>query len=390
MASTDFRPFAFFETPTLGRDARVAHVRVILAEGRHEVAEVTVHYAIPRGVALDVWAASSSLVMPEETPVTLRWGKNSDNERRLYGYVSSKTVSGVVGNLAVQDGVVVSVTYTLLGTSMPMQSQQNRSWPAATGSYVARSVVRSHYLRPMVQKHEKVLSRAQTTQSDFRFLAALSAEIGYRLVVDQEAVYLTDPRVSLVDHSDIAAFVMSQQPGVRDTLQSFTFTEGTVDPRGDARVRRETYSYNPYTRTVARRADGVGSRVRTYAADRSSRSQSDALYRLSSQQRSDILWVGAAAIVDGDVRVRPGVPVSLHGNALGLGHEGLWMVRSCEHCLALHPTGQQLSTYQVTAALGRTRVDGLDLVDSRVALPRAKRGVTLIDGRWRAMDLGAV
>ncbi|MCC3766036.1 hypothetical protein [Streptomyces sp. UNOC14_S4] len=369
----------------------VTEVTVRLGETVHPVAEVTVAFSAPLRANIQGWLLETGRLIPEDAPVHLVYGSGPHQRSNFFGYVQSYSIATASDDTRFTQNTEVSVTYTLVGATSPLQTQTNRTWIAASPSYIARTICRDHMLAPMVQRDVGRLgARAQNAQSDWVFLRKLAAECGLRLVVDNTNVCLTDPLVSLREGREVPAFFLTKLPGIRDTVDEFRVTTGELDPASGRRTRSESFSYNPATRHLSRVVDKATSRARstTFATQLPSASQTMATRRAVSQPANAQLWVQAVARVRGDARVRPGTEVWMQGAGMGPRNTGQWMVLSAHHHLELHLNDARKSVYSLSMMVGRNRPDGLDAVPRSRVLPAPVRTV-LTQGRWRAEHTGA-
>lgn len=383
-------PVISLETPALSGRKWVTDVAVTQGESLHEVAQITVLHQMQRGASSGSgWSLDAAGVMPEGTPVSLRFG-DTIRSTPFYGYVASVAAQGSDIHQSVTATVQVPVVYTCIGPTYFMQSQSNRLWASATASYVARTLARGAGLRPQVQQSSRQFDNLpQQATSDFAFLRDLAEEVGYRMIPSGSTLAFTDPLVSLRESGE-DRLTFQYDKARTDTVKNWKSTAGQLDPLGGRRTRREGYSFNTTTGALVRVvADGTQDAVVTqYSTGRPFATQAEAAEGLAAEARRERLWVHAEATVRGDSRLRPGIEVEMDGSALGPSDPGLWMIRSATHRISVMPGQPTAGVYWTDVTLGRNRLDGLDYVPKSGLVDAVQDGTSLIDGRWRAQHVG--
>lgn len=361
------------------------------AEGAHQVAEATVMTSVYPGQRAD------AATWPDETPVRLRYGWWSDDSEPWFGYVASSRIEASENDDKYGYAVSVPVTYTLVGASMPLQTQQTRAWQDVTPSYIARTIAARYALEPHVEVSKLRLDQRMQATSDWQFLGDLADRVGYRLYLDKAQLWFVDRRTPMPSNDGtVPQFWSRKQPGVIDTLRQFQSTVGETDPAGGLRARNTTVGFNrasgrlspavysqPRTDSLGRSRDPMLSRQYT---ERPAQSYRDASGLLESE--TDWLWVHARGITNGDPRLKPGALVDLRGGAIGTANAGMWMVRGATHRVEVDLIFPQKTEYTTELVLGRDQTDRLG-----VAAPKAPDPVpepVLVDGRWRASYVGRV
>ncbi|WP_030660994.1 hypothetical protein [Streptomyces rimosus] len=389
MPIKQFAPHARLVYPAVPTSRHyITHVAIHQAEAAHEVAEVAVAFSVPRTDSVRSWAMSYGLLLPEQTPVHLRYGSGPHQEADFYGYVHSYRVTTSQDDARLQRNTEVTLTYTLTGaTSSSMQSQRSAAWNLSSISGIARSICRSHRMACVTERTPTRLTKMQASQSDFAFLRDVAAEYGLRLVADGTTVYLTSPLTTLRRSHAIPSAHMTKLPGLHDTIYEFDALNGALEPEGGRRTRVEGYAYNRSTRHLARTVAARTSTAahRTYATALPAGSRSEADERVGAAAASSALWVAATASVRGDARLKVGHEIWLQGSGLGPHTVGTWMIRTASHHMTLHPTQPAQSTYVTDLTLGRNRPEGLDA--HRLSLPQPA-GTTLSAQRWCAQHIG--
>lgn len=384
-------PHARIVVPQLQGADWLQRLVVYQAEGAHQVAEATVMTAVYPGQQADVaaWA--------DETPVRLQYGWWSDDSEPWFGYVASSRVEASESDDKLGYAISVPVTYTLVGASMPMQTQASRAWQDVTASYIARTVAARYTLAPVVETSAARFDQRMQTSSDWQFLADLADRVGYRLYLDKAQLWFVDRRTPTPSSDgSVPQFWSRRTPGVLDSLRQFQSTVGDTDPAGGLRARNATVGLS---RVSGRLSPAVFSQPRT---DLSGVSRAPMLtrqyterpalsYRDASgllQAETDWLWVHARGITDGDPRLKPGALVDMRGGAIGTANSGLWMVRGATHRIDVDLIYPQKTQYTSELVLGRDQVDRLGVMVP--AAPAPVPDPVLVDGRWRASYVGRV
>jgi hypothetical protein len=363
-----------------------------MAEGAHQVTEVTVHHVLGSGVPAQA-ASAAGVVWPEGTPVRLRYGWWADDDGDVYGYVASSNVLASEDDPTFGHAVVLPVVYTLVGPSMPMQSHSNRLWADVTASWIARELAWEHDLQPAVAPSSTRFPNLMQQSSDWNFLAGLTDRIGYRLFLDGTTLWYV-PRSTAMPTADgsIPQLTHNKTPGVINSIRQFKAIVGDTDPAGGVRATYQTTAFNrassvttPATFAMPRtdvRGTAMEPLVSRQYATRPAHSYTEAETLLSSD--TVYLWVEARLIANGDPRLRPGCLVELHGDGLGAQNTGLWMVRSAVHRVVVSHADPTKTDYTATLVLGRNNAQTLDLPPTSTLVRLAP--TVLVGGKWRAQS----
>lgn len=368
----------------------ISRVDGYFREGAHPVVEVTVMFSAPRSSSVQGWLLQSGNLLAEGTPVHLTYGSGPHQSVDYYGYVHSYRIATSETDAKYTMNSEVTVTYTLTGASSDMQSDRSRAWSAVSPSFIARTICRSYRLAPFIQRGTQQLTdRAQNSQSDFAFLRDMADDLGLRLVVDNTAIYLTDPLVSLRHGREIPSFHLTKINGIRDSVYEFNVLNGELEPQGGRRTRVESFGYNRYTKYLSRTVARASARARhiSYTTDLPNNSQTEAGVRAVGKASQAALWVQATARVRGDARVKVGHEVWFQGVGMGPRNIGTWMVREVAHHLEIHPTDPRLSKFRSDLVIGRNRPEGLDVI-RRPDLIAMAPSTALSTGRWHAQYIG--
>lgn len=378
--------------PVMSRHTLPVAAQITMSENAHQIAALTVLTPLDKTQqALDA-RVPSSLVLPEGTPVCLRWGSSPTDTALWYGYVASRQIQTTKAQTSNPAAPVVPVLYTLTGISMFMQSPSGLSLTGASVTSAARAVIGKYNLASYIAPHPRIWpALAQGTASDFTWLCRLAAMIGYRLIVDTDRIFFAPAATDLTPVSAVPPlYTRSLQPGVWDSLIAFDPSSGQTDPTGGVVTGYTAYAVRPTSGTPAQASgaatitgqDGsAGTPTFTRIALGTAQSLSDAQYTASASVAASRYWVYASATVDGTTTLRPGRTVSLAGPGLGAAQAGLWRVGTVTHAVTLSALGQVYATYYAHLELGRDQTASLSLTPASPPLSAAAAPV-LTGGRW--------
>ncbi|MEU1816084.1 hypothetical protein ABZ543_12935 [Streptomyces roseifaciens] len=387
-------PHLYVTRPELEPGAWLSRARLFQAEQAHQVMELTVMHVYNPSFP-QRWRTPAGSVWAENSPVHVRYGWWADDSGDFYGYVASSRVQSCETDPRVAYAVQVPVVYTLVGSSMPLQTRKNRMWIDMSASGIARQIARENNLQPIVERTAVRFAQRLQSSSDWIFLADISDQIGYRLYVDNSALWFVD-RMTVMPASDgsVPRFWQRKQPGVIDSVREFDATLGDTDPAGGPRPRFDATAFNrssnvltdtsyahPRTTLLGKPVEPV---LRAQYSDRPAESYNAARRLLDAD--TEWLWNESRATVNGDPRLKPGTLVSLQGAGLGDTNTGTWMVRSATHTLDINHLYRPKSTYTCSLVLGRDNTHTLDLKVQSMARPYTP--TVLVGGRWRAESTG--
>lgn len=302
---------------------------LVSAFGQHQVGQLDIKYG-PSG---STGTSVRPVLYDDWTNVQIIFGNPVNGLATWYGYVHhSKTTSDLHTS-----GVTV-VSYVVVGTSLPMDDENTRSWKSTSASSIVRQIFTAHRLRSVTSVHPRVFDYwAQPGNSDFLLLKGLANETGYRLYVDGATGYFFDPRVLLDSPSarSTQTFVQNRDHSGYDNLLKFEILTGRMVPRDSGSTRRQVVtgldqsSGKVVTATTALPDAKVS--LSSVAVGRSINRMSEAIYTAQAAALSTRNWITASATVFGDATIRPGMIVNLDGDALPSNCGGLWMVKGTEH-----------------------------------------------------------
>lgn len=385
-------------TPSLSGQLLPIAAQIRMAEGVHQIANLTVLTPLSRDRQLLDSTVPASIVLPEGTPVSFLFGSSAADTAVWCGYVASRQVQHTKTSATNSLAPVVPVLYTLTGISMPMQSAKSRAYTRITATSAARNVINSYGIAAYIQPHPRIWpALAQGTASDFVWLTQLASMIGYRLIVDTDRIAFVPAETDLTP-STVAEPVYSRSvtPGVYDTLIAFDSSSGQTDPSGAVVASQQSYAVRQTSgvaQSVAASPQinlGNGTSTSPYftrIATGTAQSYSDAAYNAAAAAACARYWVYASATVDGYTALRPGRTVRAAGTGLSAADQGAWRVSTVVHSINLSPLGRATSTYYAQLELGRDQYADLDVVTPHPPLGRAA-AMTLSGGRWISPGAG--
>ncbi|MBD0734069.1 hypothetical protein BGM09_01160 [Streptomyces sp. CBMA29] len=385
-------------TPVIDPGSWISDVTLYLAQSSHPVAVITVMTNLQRAFPSQSWRTPAGALWEENTPVHFRYRWYTDDPGDFYGYVASSRVLATESDPRYAGLTLVPVQYTCVGASMPMQSHANRLWQDNSCSYMARTVSQENCLLPWVEISDEHFSQRMQSGSDWQFLVDLADRCSYRLNLDGTTMHFVRESTYLpTSDGSLPQFWMRKIPGLIDGLRAFSGVTGETDPAGGVRSRLTTTALNTQSQKLSTatftsaRTDRLGRPVRAALDQQYSQlpvaDYSEGERLLSSA--STFLWVQAQAVTNGDTRLKPGALVDLRGDGISESHQGTWMVREATHTLTIDHFSASRTDYTTTLLLGRNGADALDLPAQSIA-PPGSYGSNLVNGRWRAVSVGAI
>ena len=291
-------------------------------------------------------------VHPEWTPVQVDFGKRFDLVVPWYGYVHHSSI--LANTTTTTKGTILR--YVLVGTSMPMNDVQTRSWRSISATALARQVFREHNLRTVTSVHPRVLPYwAQPGISDFSLLQGLSKETGYRLFIDGPTGHFFNPRTLLSSPVERGIPLYKQDHGRTNvsTLLNFEVLTGRMVPRPTGMNNRTVVfgvdKRSGQTLHATGTAEGVlHGIISTKSVDDFSVAQSMA----DAQDLATQGWVTARADINGNASLNPGGLFEVGGSAISTDSAGLWLIRGVTH---LFDSNAQRQKYMFTSSVDLER-----------------------------------
>jgi hypothetical protein len=324
---------AYFQLTIDGQvqQSLISRCEIRKAFGLHSLVIIDLQVGTTLGVG------TSTPVSPEGTPVQVDFGRRFGGVVPWYGYVHH---SGVVANTTSTKGTVLQ--YVLIGTSLPMNNVQTRSWRGTSATALARQVFREHGLRTITSVHPRVLPYwAQAGTSDFALLQALAAETGYRLLVDGPTGEFFNPRILLSSPLSSGVPIYRQDSGRNSvsTLLNFEVLAGHMIPRASGKSTQavvfgvDKRSGRTLQATGGTVVPGIPRQVlSTKTVDDFSVAQSLADAKTLATQG----WVTARADINGNAALNPGMVIDVEGSAITASNVGLWLVSGVTHLFDIY------------------------------------------------------
>lgn len=376
-------------------------VKIIQQTNAHTVALLDVVY-VGKNIANS--KTNSWKYLPEHTPIQINYGQRPHFMYPFCGYVSSYKMLRS-GNDAAYGGLTTTtVQYTITGTSQIMQSTKNVAWKHTSPSTIAATIAAQNGFRAIVHTYQAAINYRLQNVSDFKFLAQLADEIGYRFYIDNTDLYFVNPQL-ILDRSNvrnIPSFWSYNQVGLYDTIQKFHPVVGTITPDGGILANRNVVGLNPNTNTLvqvsnlanATTASGqqIAPTIEKYYSAHPAESYYEANQKVVGDALRNLYWNYADAEFWGDSRVKPNVLVNLTGTALTQDELGIWLVNSVTHELYMPPptSDKKLATYTMSAELGRDQIhtNNVSLASQSDAIAQTIPA-SLVGGTWRSTNIGA-
>jgi len=342
--------------------------------------------------------------LKESTPIQINYGQRPNYVYSFLGYVSSYKLIRT-GSDAGYNGLTTStVQYTITGVSQVMQSTKNTAWKHTSPSTIAGNIAVQNGLRGIIHTYQSAIDYRLQNTSDFKFLAQLADEIGYRFYVDNTDMYFINPK-QILDRGNtrnVPTFWSQNQPGLWDTVRSFKPVVGTITPDGGIVANRNVVGLNPTTSQItqasmqASATDIAGRPLADYIDKYYTAAPAESYYEASQKVLADSLrnvyWNTADTTLRGDARIRPNTLVNLTGQALPSDDGGLWLVESaCHYITKPPPSGNKYAAeYLTDAVLVRdhiytAKVDPISETQNITAKVPAK----LVGKKWVSTNLGA-
>jgi phage protein D len=287
-----------------------------------------------------------------------------------------------------------------------MQSTNNTAWKHTSPSTIAGTIATRNGFRGIIHTYQSAIDYRLQNTSDFKFLAQLADEIGFRFYVDNTDLYFINPK-QILDRSNIRnipEFWSYNQPGLWDTIRSFTPVVGTITPDGGIVANRNVVGLNPTTNKItqatalstvnisATNNTPVASYITKYYTDAPAESYYEASQKATADSLRNIYWNTADTEIRGDARVRPNTLVNLVGSALPSDDAGLWLVQCATHSLTkAPPTGSKFdATYSVQTELVRDQIYTANTTSLSETQDITQRvSAKLVGGKWISSNIGA-
>lgn len=280
---------------------------------------------------------------PDNAAVRIVWGRKPADIQTWYGYVNHHTVDANAdsGSKAMQ------ITYTLIGTSKPMNTDVNKTWGEVTPTYIARTIAQKYGLRTVVTKTNWILPyEIQANESDFQFLNRIGLKVGYRFWVSGGTLYFIDPAVILAGSNSqgVPKYYMDKTFIRQDTIREFHVLDGDNVP-GATKTKRSIYGVDKNSgQPFAVVADGTSQYdINEIKNDRWETDLNQAQNIANAWQSMSQWWQSATAELYGNSFLYPGKVVYLDGIQMPTNKIGYWIVASADH--VMKTSGTAITTY---------------------------------------------
>jgi len=316
----------------------------------------------------------------------LEFGRRFDAIAPWYGYVHHHSV---VANTTATKGTILQ--YVLIGTSLPMNQVQTRSWRGTTASALARKVFREHGLRTVTSVHPRILPYwAQPGISDFALLQGVSDETGYRLFVDGPTGSFFNPRTLLSSPLSSVIPFYRQDRGRNNvsTLLNFEVLTGHMVPR-DTGQAKQAVIFGIDKRSARLLQATGGARVQQSvvtgkAVDDFGVGQSLVDAKTLTTQG----WITARADINGNAALEPGGLVAVGGTALSSENLGTWLIRGVSHVFDIYsPRTKDVFTSELTLERDQIYAATFDRVASLANTSDSRYATMRGDQIWVAQFL---
>jgi len=396
----------YFEVLTNGTEPLPQYtpcVKIIQQTNAHAVALLDVVYV---GQNIANVKQNSWQYLKEQTPIQINYGMNPYFVYPFLGYVASYKLIRTGSDPGYNNLTTTTVQYTITGTSQVMQSTKNVAWKYTSPSTIAATIATNNGFRGVIHSYPAAINYRLQNTSDFKFLAQLADEIGYRFYIDNTDLYFVNPQL-ILDRSNIRnipQFWSMNNPGIWDTIRSFTPIVGTITPDGGVVANRNVVGLNPNTNTLvqatsladvntsATSATPVAPTITKYYNIAPASSYYEAAQKVTADANRNLYWNTADSTLYGDARIKPNTLLELTGAALPNDELGIWLTQGVTHELTKPaPMGSAVaSTYTMDACLGRDQI--YTAVTSALAetAPVVQSVPSkLVGGVWKSSNLGA-
>lgn len=297
---------------------------------------------------------SVSQFWPDNAPVKIIWGRRPDNIQTWYGYVNHH----VTNSNAASGSKALQVTYVLLGTSKPMNTDKTRSWGDVTPTYIAKEIAREYGLRAVLSRTTWIIPyEVQSNESDFKFLNRVADKVGFRFWVSGGTLYFIDPAIVLCGSQSQAVpeYKLDKLFTQLDSVRDFEMYEGGNVP-GAVVANRSIFSFDTASGKIMQvQADPVplssGAPVPSIdyiMSDWPADTLVDAKNLVNAWQQRNQFWQTACAELYGNTLIYPGKLVKLTGAQMPPNGSGFWIVASACHILRASGTSLTTSDKYVT------------------------------------------
>ena len=379
------------------------HCAEIIQEvGKHTIALVEVWYQGPGNSRGNTKTRGTWSYLKEKTPVRITYGMYPTYTQQQLGYVASYKVMKTTKDPIFPHIMVTKVQYTIVGTSMFMQSTVNKEWKNMTPSSIAAAIAIKNGLRPVIHTIKTAQTFRLQSKSDFRFLTELAEEVGFRFYVDNTDLYFVDPEIVVQKkRNDIPRFWSFNQPGIKDTIEEFKPRVGTttsgklVADRQMSGLTSSGFFVSAQNQFKLYEAfdDTPHQPIITHYENFPVESYAEAQQRLEYAKLRNRQWAQAEVTVWGDARAKPNGLVDFVGVGVPEDDQGIWLVEKAVHKLEMPATvgAPYAGSYHIDMLVGRDQAFDLTYFSPSKQAPASNTIPSrLINGVWRSTNLGAI
>ncbi len=404
--SSKMKAAPFFGVEVRGKSLGyyASDLQVIQETDKHALALLDVQYRGAGASSGNTKATNRWSYLKENTPVRITYGMYPNYTTDFLGYVASYKILKSTKDLNYPGIITTRVQYTIVGTSMPMQSTVNYAWKHRSPTAIASAIAVKNGLRGVIHPYNAVYDYRLQNASDFQFLSELAREIGYRFYVDNTNLYFVDPNILMSQNTlrNIPQFWALNTPGVKDTLEEFKPSVGTTTAETLV-ARRSITGINPLTGRIVDanqqyalyeaftslpKAPVLAKYDNTYPVD----SYAEAVQRLDASTLRNQYWTVADASVIGDSRVKPNSLVEFVGQGVPEDNAGLWLVKSATHKLYMPPKSGNVASgkYCIDMKVLRNQSYTVTYSSPNALSPSTQQvGAKLVNDVWKSTNVGA-
>lgn len=345
--------------------------------GTHEIA--ILDFPLPQQLVLGI--------VPEMTPLAIRWGYSPLDVRTFYGYVNHHETQAI--NDA-SPGQYLRVF--CIGSSQPLNSPYPGSWSEVTGSFIAKQVATRHSLRALVHTPKTVIPFwSPGRDSDFAMMNRLAEYCGYRFWVSGSTLYFLDPRILLQNPAPhVPEYSMDNKAS--DTLTGIQVVAGSLAPRRNTSLVQKVFGIDDGSgsliqATSARQYDEAGlTKPGGLSIHRDSVDSLAEAHRITEASSGLGEWNNLSATLVGDGRTRIGGLVDLQGNILNNEYAGTWLCNSAVHIM--EPQRDNRTQFTTQVELSRNQKDQTYFSTSNtIRDTSAEVPAILRSGLWESSEL---
>jgi hypothetical protein len=348
--------------------------------GQHDTFYIRIEYQ-------KMLVLNNKTLWADNAPIQIIWGQAPSNVQTWYGYVNHHTIDSNSDS----GSKVMQITYTCIGMSKPMNTDQTRTWGEVTGTYMAKKIAAEYGLRAVLSSTDWVHDyEVQSNESDFKFLNRMADKVGYRFWVSNGTLYFMDPIAIIEGVSGTQSapkFYMDKSFLYLDTIVDFHMDEGDNIP-GAAQTVRQMYGVDKATGNVfqvtAQNATVTGT-LSQIDSEWPVNTVNEAQNLVNAWQSRSQFWMAATAELYGTSSLYPGKLVYLTGNQLNESAQGYWIVASADHVMRSSGTPDPTKD-RYTTRVQLVKNESATLPKIRGLNKIAPEFVTcnLLNGIWRA------